>query len=870
MPTHYQKKQIKYELQKMLEAEKKYSTIQNAMLSEFLKDVNIKSNGKDVTLSGYKEIEGELKSHNGKPFHELFRDETNCSSHLKMVCYSKGLTLDDMSCLVFAPDSEEAQKVKSRISEIKNEFFQNVADENFEDLSKYYSDYFKYAKENLENIKDSNYDFNFYTKNMNFLYSTKGIKSYYEQSLCTSEKNHTEYTDKIVKPADEKLSDTQMNSNQLYSVLSTFSYPLSQVEHSVGTSLQDDHNAIAAMLASRDFFFESGIKEKPLTELTSFFGSREAFELQNNRIGTRLMQTTSKFNEMLDEMHKDMVAPYVNPYENEFMEHSFNDEAKFSENFINHMRNVTGKLGGLIVYADQKYPGLVGDGRDMANICAVLLNPENTSAEDFEKNSKQLIDDYCTKPGRKEEILKQFWTKMDNFNLHNYDLSIFSPEGMKDKETGANGLTSAERDTVSLFMMLKATQAFSVKAQENPKLFEEYAPLYQDRISFQRINQSLTPLYYKFQNVLAANGFSLQNSEEKPHIVEDFVDTIAPLSKDNIFFANDDFLGSGGKPFKAGQVINVSGKEEYVNVPHTDGVFSPYKKSVAPLLQNEINDSIARAYKMDMYDLIFIDGKSARELISEQYEGKPHLNEMDQIIGEYMRDGHKINLVTFHPDKEGVIQPVVNEVNFKISDEETFSVSKKTEPSKYDYSINLKMNVLMGNKSRFIETVCEESKSKLMKELIGTSPNSIKSFGNPEKKEDLDLQFVAKLNSTDKWYHRNSDEFNNLIEGLENKLPANEIVARCDAYISRYSDEKGNGAVRSTQMGKDRMQTIIEMRTKYNVLSERLAIKEKQTRPLTSEKTSTEKLDPTASGKEVKQTKALEHTVSKDLGKEKD
>lgn len=350
----------------------------------------------------------------------------------------------------------------------------------------------------------------------------------------------------------------------------------------------------------------------------------------------------------------------------EFQIVKFSPELKAA---IKQYAEIQDQMGNYLFMAYEKYPDKERqcDVRDFSEMIEVL---PGLSAEQMEEKCTKYIKDYTgSDPDKRKKILDDFYDRFLEFDINARNLSCLKGEGKGVR--GVDGLTESEQEVMKLITQFGRTQAMNVKLKENPEYKRER---FGDPMALERLNVQ--------DDTTHAMNFYVIELLANNHLSHDFkeIDFDTLCGKDQVTAMDivtqrtaQIMAGMEGRPIQMDIHFSLSqeknglygldkGQLSGENAGNTDNVAErAFEFSLGAIydianVRQWMNDQ-----GMDEFDLIHIDGLSAREQFAGKYEGG-NLNQYaikkqmkKDVMKSVMEGSHHIDLITLDMNAKGDI-----------------------------------------------------------------------------------------------------------------------------------------------------------------------------------------------------------------------
>lgn len=501
------------------------------------------------------------------------------------------------------------------------------------------------------------------------------------------------------------------------------------------------------------------------------------------------------------------------------------EKYKFSENFVKAIDNLNEEV---MMYGktiddlranspDIRYVGLKNgrfsekknvtfDYRNLTDYCNLLVDPAWTMEQ-----KKEFTEDFYrrfhTSKEERHKLLDKIYDKLDNFDIRNYDLSCIN--GTDKGERGADGLTPSERDMIALHKIVRAEQAFRTTRYGFEDYFENRYNTMEKELEVERRGQNLASVIQPMDSYFAKNNrvfFDLREQmyPDFPHMR--YTQSRVALMK-NVTDMQSKLISGEIEPEACNSVMKL-GYTLPTDKNEKEGAGMEISGQIQSMSKNtSLGDRLKEVYMFDNFGTFYIDGIRASEYLEPLREG---YDTLDDTLNKVMQEGkHRFETVTFGISKEGNITPIIQTV-------EPFDNNfYKEDPGREGRvgKIREDMNRRLGPNKKYYD-VLNHNDFGMNKETFEKEQNKFKSNSVPEPAPSFDEEvnrLKGELKAIDTWYHRNSKEFKNVLEALENPSDTKKLIEASEAYINRYVKED-NSFQRRTDLGNARISKIMEIK----------------------------------------------------------
>lgn len=353
----------------------------------------------------------------------------------------------------------------------------------------------------------------------------------------------------------------------------------------------------------------------------------------------------------------------------------FSSEVVFSDpllNAIDHLASVTSAAHDSINETfNQIAPAEQIDIRDFYEMLNLdhLMSPDEASSY-----AADYINDYLSgDPAMRKKCLDEFYDGIDAVDVFALDLSCLQGNDTGER-SGPDNLTDSERDFLKLLSLFRANQSIAQKAIENPGYLE------------QRYNTPESRLRHELtQSLLLTQGFASYISlSVLPH--NNYMGDLSKnLSANNISMpdtsmAADIAMQAYRQNMATLMNVNVDrslkftfpqelSQDLYRNLHSENGnpdLHYQFSSTLNTVLESSVTKQYIAETGISKEDMIFIDGKSLREIGQEKYR-RMNANERSKRLENdtmlaMLSGEHRIEIATLQTDHTGALSVQISEV----------------------------------------------------------------------------------------------------------------------------------------------------------------------------------------------------------------
>lgn len=326
------------------------------------------------------------------------------------------------------------------------------------------------------------------------------------------------------------------------------------------------------------------------------------------------------------------------------------------------------QMGEYLIEAYKDYPDTRKcDERDFFQMMEVI---PGLSADQLKEKCTKFIMDYTgPDPNKRKKILDDFYDRFQECDIHALNLSCLKGEDKGAR--GVNHLTESEQDVMKLITHYGCTQSIGTKLKENPEYKRERFgdPKAAERLHTQSDTVHVISLY--IVELLAKNHLSQQLGE----IGYDSINCKHQVSAMDIMTQRMDQITAGmeGRPIQMDIQFSLSQEKNGLYGLDKGQLPGMTSGKTVEMAENAYDSTFGAVYNgftakermtelaIDEFDLIHIDGLSAREQFSGRYQGT-NLSESQiekqikrDIMRSVMEGSHHIDLITLDMNAKGDI-----------------------------------------------------------------------------------------------------------------------------------------------------------------------------------------------------------------------
>ena len=317
---------------------------------------------------------------------------------------------------------------------------------------------------------------------------------------------------------------------------------------------------------------------------------------------------------------------------------------------------------------------------DLRDFTEMAPYPLGATPEEAARITSEYTRLFFGTPAERKEALDMFYDRMDAVDVFSLDLSVL--EGRDDgPRLPPDNLTRSERDVLSFVRLVRANQAIMTKMGENPGYFEARYPTPEARLRFDLMQNMLVShgfnLYFSNgvlpsngirQNLMSVPGFSREafdaqlRAGEVPVGLLPAIPMAAQISMQTYRVHRAALEGVRLPPeemaFRFTVPAGEAARQMYESMlggSNRDNDY-PRARNFIDTIDLALRSDVAQQYMRDtgaeMEDLIFIDGRSLRELYGEQtagFEPRRRTRALQQMAFDAMVSGEyrvELGLVT--------------------------------------------------------------------------------------------------------------------------------------------------------------------------------------------------------------------------------
>lgn len=378
-------------------------------------------------------------------------------------------------------------------------------------------------------------------------------------------------------------------------------------------------------------------------------------ELQRVGLSKEKKDTLTAFRNESERRKKYLDISLREPLKEANRPEEFTTEAKFSPAFKAAFLKATDSTymqEALSELTAQNPTVLAGiDARDFLDLKLLPGHPEQERKE----AAKAFLQDYVSgDPVKREKCLDMFYDMYDSIDPLKFDLSCLSST---EEPTGPD-MTDSEKDLLTFMEAWKFEQGSEMKMKENPSYLARRYPTTADQIRF-RTKQDLfdnyatvLPILYG-KNGLQSSGGSLddtstKNMQRMPEISGNVISfSTAHYTAQMRLLDEDKDTGSVDMSKNIDADFGVKITDDSVGFLRTFGVMGG---STAEKDRAELG--------LDELDMVYIDGKSAKE----KYAGMSESDIKDHVMDDLCSGEHRVEMATLLKEKDGTFRVNVSSV----------------------------------------------------------------------------------------------------------------------------------------------------------------------------------------------------------------